>query len=120
MSSEGGISRFASRKQTSSNEANIATKLTVEKSHSIATPAPKFSFGFNENSDALSTASDDEFGFLGGGGNSIGGDDFFMSDNGYNHEHDMFDESNGDSTVTKEVSGLYLLQIESISMNHII
>jgi hypothetical protein len=68
----------------------------------------KFSFGFNENSDALSTTSDDEFGFLGGGGggSSVGGDDFFMMGNGgYNHEHEGFDEVSGDySTATTEVS----------------
>jgi hypothetical protein len=105
MSSGGGISRFATRKQSSSNEAtNATTSSSTEKTQCAATPTPKFSFGLSEHSDALSTASDDEFGFLGGGGNSIGGDDFFMSDSGYNHEHDMFDEANSDSTNTNEVS----------------
>ena len=115
MSSGGGISRFASRNQTSSNEGRSATTTSSENIHTTAAAANKFSFGFNENSDALSTTSDDEFGFLGGGGggNSVGGDDFFMSDGGYNHEHDTFVESSGDSTISKEVSELCLPRTES-------
>ena len=103
MSSGGGISRFAVRKQVSSNEDKSASTPNDNIQIAAAT-APKFSFGLNENSDALSTTSDDEFGFLGGGGNSIGGDDFFMSDGGYNHERNAFEEANGDSTIAVEVS----------------
>lgn len=110
MSSGGGISRFASRKQANSNEVkNDATSSLSENIQSATAAATKFSFGFNENSDALSSTSDDEFGFLGGGGNSIGGDDFFMSDGGFNHDHNTFDESNGDSTMANEVRELNLL-----------
>ena len=105
MSSGGGISRFASRKPTSSNDVkSVATSDDLQIAAAIA---PKFSFGFSENTDALSTTSDDEFGFLGGGGNSVGGDDFFMSDVGYNQEHETFKELNRDSTAAKEVSKPY-------------
>ena len=108
MSSGGGISRFASRKHssTTTNEDNSTAVALSEGNQTVDTKA-KFSFGsFNENSDALSTTSDDEFGFLGGGGSSIGGDDFFMMDDcGYNHDHDGVDEVSGDySTSTTEVS----------------
>lgn len=99
MSSGGGISRFASRKQPSSNGETSTSVAQSEYNPIAETNATKFSFGFNENSDTLSTASDDEFGFLGGGGggNSIGGDDFFMGG---------FDAVNGDysATTTTEVS----------------
>jgi hypothetical protein len=98
MSSGGGIARFASRKPASSTGDTSAPT-------SSENAATKFSFSFNDNNDALSVTSDDEFGFLGGGGNSIGGDDFFMmNDGGFNHERDTFDESNGDSTMNTEVS----------------
>ena len=98
MSSGGGISRFASRKQPSSNGETSTSVAPSEYNPNADTKATKFSFGFNENSDTMSTASDDEFGFLGGGGNSIGGDDFFMMGG--------FDEVNSDysATSTTEVS----------------
>jgi hypothetical protein len=98
MSSGGGISRFASRKQPSSNGETSTSAAPSEYNPIAETKPTKFTFGFNENSDTLSTASDDEFGFLGGGGNSIGGDDFFMMGG--------FDEVNGDysATTTTEVS----------------
>ncbi len=94
MSSGGGIARFASRMAVSST-GDAGAPTPSENS------AIKFSFSFNDNSDALSAASDDVFGFLGGGGSSVGGDDFFMmNDGGFNHERDTFDDSNGGTTMT--------------------
>jgi hypothetical protein len=90
MSSGGGIARFASRKNDSTNTGPSATAVEHENDIATATPATNaFSFGAtNDTNDALSTASDDEFGLL-SGSNSFGcGDDFgSQGDGGFGEEN---------------------------------
>ena len=77
-----GIARFANRKIDSISTHDTAATTTPQGEKPVSTPAPTantFPFATNDTSDALSTTSDDEFGFL-GSGNSLGGEDFYFSD----------------------------------------
>jgi hypothetical protein len=107
MSFGGGIARFASRKIDTDKENDLATATLQDdrKDQPAAISANGgFSFATNDAHDTLSTASDDEFGFL-GGSNSIGGSEFcFMGDGDFDDEKDDTETFGVDSTLTTEVS----------------
>lgn len=89
MSSGGGIARFASRKIDPTNTGTTSTSEDNGNDAATATPMSNaFSFDTaNDTIDALSTASDDEFGLLSGGNSFGGGDDFgFQGDGGFGEE----------------------------------
>jgi hypothetical protein len=90
MSSGGGIARFASRKIDSTNSGTNSTATEIRNDTATTTPtANAFSFGAtNDTDDALTTASEDEFGLMGGGNSFGGGDDFgFQGDGGFGEEN---------------------------------
>ena len=84
MSSGGGIARFASRKIDTNNPGTTAG--SAKNGNDPTTAPSSLPFGTNDNHDTVSTASDDEFGFL-NSGNSFGGDDFgFLNDGSFDEE----------------------------------
>jgi hypothetical protein len=104
----GGIARFASRQASSSN-GNESSAPSSENGRKIDTETNNVSFSCSDKNDALSTGSDEEFGFLGGDSSMGGGEDFFMmSDGDFNRDYNADNGVDGDTTGALEVWFLQL------------